>query len=146
MRLLASLLMICALASPAGAQEHHDHGGGDARHDGGGEGHEWHGGGGGDWHGGWNWGRPDFGGYHSNDFGAAVVGGALGSVLGNWLNPPAVVVVPQVQMPVVVMPQAAPTLQPWTPDWYTYCAQKFKSFDPHTGEFVGFDGKPYFCN
>ena len=34
---------------------------------------------------------------------------------------------------------------PWTPDWYAYCATRYRSFDPGTGYFMGYDGRPYFC-
>ena len=34
---------------------------------------------------------------------------------------------------------------PWTPEWYTYCAQRYRSFNAHTGYFRGYDGLPYFC-
>ena len=34
---------------------------------------------------------------------------------------------------------------PWTPDWYAYCASRYRSFDPGTGYFMGYDGFPHFC-
>ncbi len=34
---------------------------------------------------------------------------------------------------------------PWTPEWYTYCAQRYRSFNARTGYFRGYDGLPYFC-
>ena len=33
----------------------------------------------------------------------------------------------------------------WTPEWYTYCAQRYRSFNSQTGYFTGYDGQPYFC-
>ncbi|SIQ25989.1 BA14K-like protein [Rhizobium sp. RU20A] len=35
--------------------------------------------------------------------------------------------------------------QPWTPSWYRYCAQRYRSFNPDTGTFRGYDGRNYFC-
>ena len=26
-----------------------------------------------------------------------------------------------------------------------YCAQRYRSFNSHTGYFTGYDGQPYFC-
>lgn len=34
---------------------------------------------------------------------------------------------------------------PWTPGWYRYCAAKYRSFNPGTGYFVGYDGRHHFC-
>jgi hypothetical protein len=34
---------------------------------------------------------------------------------------------------------------PWTPEWYTYCSARYRSFDPATGTFLAFDGRPQFC-
>ncbi len=34
---------------------------------------------------------------------------------------------------------------PWTPDWYAYCARKYRSFDPRSGTFFGFDGYRHLC-
>ncbi|WP_141701584.1 BA14K family protein, partial [Methyloceanibacter marginalis] len=33
----------------------------------------------------------------------------------------------------------------WTPDWYTYCYSRYRSFNPNTGTFVGYDGYEHFC-
>ena len=35
--------------------------------------------------------------------------------------------------------------EPWTDEWYVYCDQKYKTFDPRTGKFRGYDGKLHFC-
>ena len=34
---------------------------------------------------------------------------------------------------------------PWSPGWYRYCSSKYRSFNPHTGYFVGYDGRHHFC-
>ncbi|MFP5076693.1 BA14K family protein [Rhizobium sp. YIM 134829] len=36
-------------------------------------------------------------------------------------------------------------LRPWTPAWYDYCERRYRSFDPRSGTFVGYDGREYFC-
>ena len=84
----------------------------------------WHGGPG-QWHG-------DNNGWHGGGgFLSGVIGGAIGSAIVNGLEQPA--------------PSAPVPLQPFTPPWYTYCGQKYASFNAQTGYFTGFDGKPYFC-
>lgn len=34
---------------------------------------------------------------------------------------------------------------PWTPGWYLYCKTKYKSFNPATGKYLGYNGQYYFC-
>ena len=36
--------------------------------------------------------------------------------------------------------------QPWSRAWYRYCADRYRSFNPETGTFRGYDGRAYFCN
>ncbi|OHV82536.1 BA14K family protein [Ensifer sp. LCM 4579] len=36
-------------------------------------------------------------------------------------------------------------LEPWTPAWYRYCSQRYRSFDPDSGTFIGYDGRSRFC-
>ncbi|MGF6176742.1 BA14K family protein [Ensifer sp. 4252] len=38
------------------------------------------------------------------------------------------------------------SLEPWTPSWYRYCSQRYRSFNPDNGTFRGYDGRSYFCN
>lgn len=35
--------------------------------------------------------------------------------------------------------------EPWTPQWYTYCQAKYRSFDPGTGTFVTYSGETMLC-
>ena len=35
--------------------------------------------------------------------------------------------------------------RPWTRSWMRYCSQRYRSFDPSTGTFVGYDGMEHFC-
>lgn len=40
---------------------------------------------------------------------------------------------------------AIASAEPWSADWYEYCRDRFRSFDPQTGTYMGFDGKRHFC-
>ena len=35
--------------------------------------------------------------------------------------------------------------EPWTPDWYSYCASKYRSFDVNTGTFQPYNGPRQVC-
>lgn len=35
--------------------------------------------------------------------------------------------------------------EPWSPGWYQYCESRYRSFDPSTGTFRGYDGREHFC-
>jgi hypothetical protein len=47
--------------------------------------------------------------------------------------------------PSVVYYQDRPALQPWSPEWFRYCGDRYRTFDPDTGTFVGYDGEEHFC-
>lgn len=36
-------------------------------------------------------------------------------------------------------------LQPWSPEWYRWCDARFRSFNPQTGTYRGYDGLDHFC-
>lgn len=36
-------------------------------------------------------------------------------------------------------------IEPWTRDWYRYCSTRYRSFNPDTGTFRGYDGYDHFC-
>jgi hypothetical protein len=38
-----------------------------------------------------------------------------------------------------------PILDPWSPEWYRYCEDTYRTFNPRTGTFIGYDGKRHFC-
>ncbi|MFC3076302.1 BA14K family protein [Shinella pollutisoli] len=42
-------------------------------------------------------------------------------------------------------PAVVPSYEPWTQSWYRYCTQRYRSFNPETGTFVGYDGREHFC-
>ena len=101
-------------------------------------GHDWGPAWGGHWHGGgWGWGGPGY-------WGAGLIGLGVGAAVGAALTAPAYVGPPP--PPGAYGPVAGGYGPPaWTPAWYTYCAQRYRSFNSHTGYFTGYDGQPYFC-
>lgn len=36
-------------------------------------------------------------------------------------------------------------MEPWTPEWYQYCSDRYRSFKPRSGTFTGYDGVEHFC-
>ncbi|WP_439616155.1 BA14K family protein [Shinella sp.] len=103
----------------------------------------------------------DYGRNHGRNHGRdAVIGGALGLatgvIIGNAIaNQPRyeerrVYVEPDYYPepePRVIyrQPVVVPTYEPWTQSWYNYCSQRYRSFNPNTGTFVGYDGLEHFC-
>ena len=87
---------------------------------------------------GWGWGHGPGWGYH-RDYGRDIGGNIIGGIIGGWVwnqfNQPA-------PPPPAPVPDAT---QPWTPAWYEYCSQKYKTFDAHTGYYNGLDGDRHFC-
>ena len=37
------------------------------------------------------------------------------------------------------------SLEPWSPGWYAWCENRYRSFNPERGTFRGYDGKDHFC-
>ena len=35
--------------------------------------------------------------------------------------------------------------EPWSAEWYDYCSDRYRSFNPRSGTFVGYDGQERFC-
>ncbi|MCP8893969.1 BA14K family protein [Shinella daejeonensis] len=52
---------------------------------------------------------------------------------------------PRPEPRVVYRPVAAPSYEPWTRAWYDYCSSRYRSFNPDTGTFLGYDGRTHFC-
>ena len=46
---------------------------------------------------------------------------------------------------VVYAPQSSGAAEPWSSEWYRYCENRYRSFDPDSGTFMGYDGKRHFC-
>jgi hypothetical protein len=79
-------------------------------------------------------------------WGAGLLGFGIGAVVGSALAPRTVYVEPDYDYePAYYGGPAAYGPPPWTPEWYTYCAQRYRSFNARTGYFRGYDGLPYFC-
>lgn len=76
----------------------------------------------------------------------AIIGGAIASDRYYYAPPPPRVYYappPPPQPPYYGPVAYAPP--PWTPDWYAYCDSKYRSFDPRSGTFMGYDGLRHFC-
>ncbi|WP_455465649.1 BA14K family protein [Bartonella sp. B39] len=89
---------------------------------------------------------------------AGIIGLAAGAILGNVLKQPEQpqivyqtapqnrVVYRQVpQSQVIYEIQSETTYQPRTADWLKYCKTRYRSFNPKTGTFRGYDGLDHFC-
>ncbi|WP_249693838.1 BA14K family protein [Stappia sp. WLB 29] len=118
-----------------------------------------------------NYGYRHHRGNRGNDAGAAVAAGviglAAGAILGSALSAPDRVYEPEyiyrdpapVRGNVYIDPAnrgnpiytpAAPVvvgggLEPYTPEWYSYCASKYRSFNPNTGTYTTYSGQQRFC-
>jgi len=82
---------------------------------------------------------------HGNAVGAGLLGFGIGAIVGSALTPQTVYVAPPPPPPPVYYAPAAYGPPPWSPDWYAYCASRYRSFNPNTGYFIGYDGVPRFC-
>ena len=95
---------------------------------------------------------------------AGIIGAAAGAVLGSVLAPPAPVYVdpyprypsypaystyyrpaPTYYRPAPRVVYVQPAAQPWTRAWYNDCAARYRSFDPGSGTYLGYDGARHFC-
>jgi hypothetical protein len=111
--------IICALAFSAEAQPR-------------GRGHDWHQV---ERNRGWNPPR----GYGERNFRTdplgSIAGGIIGGVIGSWFKP----------TPPVVYVQPRAELQPWSREWYAYCSNRYRSFDPRSGYYISYGGGAVFC-
>ncbi|MFT4160452.1 BA14K family protein [Shinella sp.] len=98
--------------------------------------------------------RPYYRRHHNND---ALVGGALGLATGMIIGG-AIASQPRYEERRVyvepdyypeperrVIYREAPSYEPWTQSWYRFCSQRYRSFDPNSGTYVGYDGREHFC-
>ena len=97
---------------------------------------------------------------------AGVLGLAVGAIAGSALadNPPyrpvydepiyeepiyerprPVVVRPRPVRPYYTEYRDVGGLEPWSPEWFRWCGDTYRSFDPDTGTFTGYDGEAHFC-
>ena len=86
--------------------------------------------------------------HHGDALAAGIFGFAAGAILSSALAPryyyqPAPV---YAAPPVIYGPTPAYYApEPWTSDWYSYCSSRYRSFDPQSGYFLGYDGNYHFC-
>jgi hypothetical protein len=124
----------------------HVGGGGGAVHMGGGGQH--FGGGGGGWHGGYGGGyrRGGGGGFIPGAVAGAIIGGAIASAPYGYYGGPGYYAAPGYygdqyddDAPVAVAPP------PGGDDAVAYCMQTYRSYDPSSGTYVGYDGYRHPC-
>jgi hypothetical protein len=84
-------------------------------------------------------------GHGGSNWGAGLLGFGIGAIVGSALTPREVYVEPDYDYYEPVAGPVGYGPPPWTPAWYTYCKQRYRSFNAKTGYFTGYDGLPYFC-
>ncbi|MGB8607518.1 MAG: BA14K family protein [Bradyrhizobium sp.] len=90
------------------------------------------------WRGGWGWGAPVAGGLIAG----AIIGGALAAPYGPGYYPgPGYYGGPGYGPP----PGVAYRPPPVEGDGVAYCMQRFKSYDPNSGTYLGYDGNRHPC-
>lgn len=47
--------------------------------------------------------------------------------------------------PKVITYEESASLEPWSDSWISYCRTKYRSFNPKSGTFLGYDGDRHFC-
>jgi BA14K-like protein. len=79
--------------------------------------------------------------HHDDAVALGVLGLAAGALIGGAIaNSPG-----YVETRPAYRPQRVGSLEPWTQGWYDYCSQRYRSFDPRSGTFRGYDGRDHFC-
>ncbi|MXN63488.1 hypothetical protein GR183_01100 [Stappia sp. GBMRC 2046] len=68
---------------------------------------------------------------------AGIIGLATGAIIAGSLAQPRYVA------PAPVYRRGA--YAPWTPEWYSYCSSRYRSFNPDTGYFLAYSGQYRFC-
>ena len=87
--------------------------------------------------------------HHGDALAAGIFGFAAGAILSSafapryYYQPAPVYAAPPVIYGPTPAYYAAP--EPWTSDWYAYCSSRYRSFDPQSGYFLGYDGVYHFC-
>jgi len=80
--------------------------------------------------------------HRSDAVAAGIIGLGLGAIIGSALSQPS-------QPRVIYRDPPRPArggYAPWSPGWHNYCTRKYRSFNPNTGTFRGYDGRDHFCN
>jgi hypothetical protein len=85
---------------------------------------------------GWGWGNRDH--HHQRyDRDRDKSGAFWGGVLGGWIA--------QALRPGREGEDVEGDLRPWTDPWFEWCKRRYRTFDPQSGQYWGYDGKPHFC-
>lgn len=98
---------------------------------------------------------------HDDAVAAGIAGLAVGAIIGGLASQPSRVYVDPPYRPAYRVYRPYPVyqpprydyrpaytyrgLEPWTPAWYRACSQRYRSFDPSTGTYLGYDGRRHFC-
>lgn len=68
--------------------------------------------------------------------GAGIAGLAAGALIGGAIAS---------QQPAYAAPPPAYAVAPGNADWIAYCSQRYRSFDPASGTYLGYDGQRHMC-
>ncbi|TCT05656.1 BA14K family protein [Aquabacter spiritensis] len=82
-----------------------------------------------------------WGGCNNNNNGAAVAAGVIGGLMLGAAAASAA----QANQPPTVYYAPGPGGGPNQAQWIAYCSNKYKSFDPRTGTYLGYDGRRHPC-
>ncbi len=77
---------------------------------------------------------------HGDAAAAAAIGLGVGVILGSAFSRPRHYSDRRYDQPVRY------GLRPWTRAWYNYCSDRYRSFNPRTGYYLGYDGRYHFCD
>ncbi|MDX3926833.1 MAG: BA14K family protein [Shinella sp.] len=95
--------------------------------------------------------------HHGNDWALGAAGLAAGVIVGSAIANSGPRYYRPEPRPVYVEPDYYPvrrvyrervvvdSYEPWSAGWYEYCSDRYRSFNPRTGTFVGYDGLEHFC-
>lgn len=82
----------------------------------------------------------------------AIIGGAIADSRANqrvYIDPPRSHYRPAPRRYYPAAPAYRPVVtysyEPWTAGWYRYCSDRYRSFNPDSGTFIGYDGREHFC-
>jgi hypothetical protein len=82
------------------------------------------------WNRGWNNGRYyNNRGWNGNNWVGPAIGLGAGVIIGSML----------------AAPRYAPPARAYYGDRNAYCAQKYRSYNPYTGTYTGYDGRQHYC-
>lgn len=80
--------------------------------------------------------------HHHNGAAAAIIGLGFGVIIGSILAQPRYGHGYEEYEEPVRYPYRP---RPWTDEWYQYCDDKYKTFDPRSRKYRGYDGNLHFC-